>query len=351
MYDDRTLRRQVCAFAAANGFAAPGPDALTLLALGGSDRRFYRIPSRQTSCIAMVSPPPGNEQQAWYEINTLLQSCGIGVPRVFACDNTTHIMLVEDIGDESLYSRLHAAQKREEILDLYERVLELLAGLQVHATPRMGSCPCLYNRRFDYAAFRFETDYFVRSFLREYCAMEPPPGLDAEFHRLAEMLASEPTVFMHRDFQSQNIHIASGNLKIIDFQTATAGPAHYDLVSLLKDAYFVLQPDERELLLQHYFTTRSELGSPVDDPDDFTGTFHLCGLQRNMQALAAFSFLGTHKEKTHFYRHIPTALEYITEMLGMIEDYPCLGSTIEKICCRLATAPPLIGFPEPKNHL
>ena len=223
------------------------------------------------------------------------------------------------------------AKDRQAVLELYKRALVFLAEMQVRATPAMQSCSCLRNRRFDYAAFRAETDYFIRSFLQEYCRMEAPAGLDEEFHRLALTLSAEPLMFMHRDFQSQNMHLTGDQIKVIDFQTATAGPPQYDLVSFLKDAYFVLNDTERSLLLQHYFDARAGLGSPVEDPAAFTHTFHLCGLQRNMQALAAFSFLGTHKKKTHFYAHIPAALGYLEEALNTITDYPCLRAATATI--------------------
>ncbi len=335
MFDDRELRQQICAFAADSGFTGAAPDDLRLLALGGSDRRFYRVPAGETSCIAMISPPPGDEQQAWLDINRFLHSCSIAVPDVFAQDDVHHMMLVEDAGDVSLYHALNGEKDRQAVLELYKRALMFLAEMQVRATPGMQSCACLRTRRFDYAAFRAETDYFIRSFLREYCRMEAPAGLDEEFHRLALTLSAEPLMFMHRDFQSQNMHLTGNHIKVIDFQTATAGPPQYDLVSFLKDAYFVLSDTERSLLLQHYFDARASLGSAVEDTCSFTHTFHLCGLQRNMQALAAFSFLGTHKKKTHFYAHIPAALGYLEEALEIIEDYPCLRATIATIMVRL----------------
>jgi len=331
MLNDYELRQQICNLAAANGFTAAVPDTLRLLAMGGSDRRFYRVVSKKTSCIAMVSPASSDEQQAWLDINRFLHSCSIGVPNIYAQDDVHHIMLVEDAGDVSLYHALNTEQDRKTQLDLYKQALDILAAMQVHATANMQSCTCLRNRHFDYAAFRAETDYFIRSFLQEYCKIKTPPALTDEFHQLALTLSHEPPEFMHRDFQSQNIHLANDQLTIIDFQNATAGPPHYDLVSLLKDAYVVLSESERELLIQYYLETRSELGSPVNDPVAFTRTFHLCGLQRNMQALAAFSFLGTHKKKTHFYTHIPTALDYLEEVLHTINGYPGLRATITAI--------------------
>jgi len=331
MLNDYELRQQICNLATANGFTGAVPDTLSLLAMGGSDRRFYRVVSKKTSCIAMVSPASSDEQQAWLDINRFLHSCSIAVPGIYAQDNKRNIMLIEDAGDVSLYHALQAEQNREAKLELYKRALDVLAAMQVHATPNMQSCRCLRTRRFDYAAFRAETDYFIRSFLQEYCKIEAPPALTDEFHQLALTLSTEPPEFMHRDFQSQNIHLIGDQIKIIDFQSATAGPPHYDLVSLLKDAYVVLSESERKLLIQYYLEARCELGSPINDPVSFRHTFHLCGLQRNMQALAAFSFLGTHKKKTHFYAHIPAALDYLEEALHTINGYPCLNATISTL--------------------
>jgi N-acetylmuramate 1-kinase len=328
MADKLEIRDNICAFAKAHGFPDIRSDDMELLALGGSDRRFYRLRASGRSCIAMISAPPGDEQRAWMDIHRFLNSCTINVPELYAVDNNQHMVLVQDAGDVSMYHALHAATDRQSVLKLYKQALFFLAEMQVRATPRMQSCACLSTRRFNYAAFRYETDYFVRSFLQEYCGMDKPSGLDEEFHHLAEILAAEPVVFMHRDFQSQNLHMVDGRILVIDFQTATAGPPHYDLVSLLKDAYFVLNTHERELLLQDYFDARCKLGSPIKNQSAFIHTFHMCGLQRNMQALAAFAFLGTHKKKTHFFAHIPTALNYLAEALNTRSDFTHLQRTI-----------------------
>jgi len=318
-----------------NGFTGAAPEDLHLIALGGSDRRFYRVAAKNKPCIAMVSPASTDEQQSWLDINCFLQSCSIAVPEIYAHDSQHNIMLVEDAGGVSLYNALQSEKNPQDKIALYKQALTFLATMQVRATPQMQTCTCLKNRHFDYAAFRAETDYFIRSFLQEYCQMEMPTELAAEFHHLALTLSAEPTVFMHRDFQSQNIHLLNDRIMVIDFQSATAGTPHYDLVSLLKDAYVILEEPARNLLLQFYIEERSRLDDPIDDPDAFTRTFHLCGLQRNMQALAAFSYLGTHKKKTHFYTHIPAATRYLEETLEMIKTYPSLRTTIRAIMNQL----------------
>ncbi len=87
MLNDYELRQQICNLAAANGFTAAVPDTLSLLAMSGSDRRFYRVVSNKTSCIAIASPASSDEQQAWLDINRFLHSCSIAVPdmRYYFC--------------------------------------------------------------------------------------------------------------------------------------------------------------------------------------------------------------------------------------------------------------------------
>jgi len=226
MLSDQELRHQICTLAENNGFTGAAPEDLHLLALGGSDRRFYRVTAQNKSCIAMVSPASTDEQQSWLDINRFLQSCSITVPEIYAHDSEHTIMLVEDAGDVSLYTALQAEKKPQAKIALYKQALTFLASIQVRATPHMHTCTCLKNRHFGYAAFRFETDYFIRSFLQEYCDMEASAALIDEFDQLALTLSKVPTEFMHRDFQSQNIHLLNDRIMVIDFQSATNGPPH-----------------------------------------------------------------------------------------------------------------------------
>ena len=135
---------------------------------------------------------------------------------------------------------------------------------------------------------------------------------------------------MHRDFQSQNIYFKDGAVRYIDFQTATRGLMQYDAVSLLKDAYVVLDDRQREELLHFYLDTLISEWRLAIDRDAFVRIFHLAGLQRNMQALGAFAYLSMDKGKTAFAAHIPAALSYLTAALREITEFPLLSGLVEK---------------------
>ena len=118
---------------------------------------------------------------------------------------------------------------------------------------------------------------------------------------------------MHRDFQSQNILIKDGRVRLVDFQGARRGPYAYDLMSLLRDAYVDLGDDLRDDLLTYYISALTAAGAPV--PAEFARDATAAGLQRVMQALGAFAFLSRVKGRTSYRAHIPLAVRHLRELL------------------------------------
>jgi hypothetical protein len=318
-----------------------GDEAFVLLARGGSDRTFYRVLTDRGSFVLMTAPAFRYELKAFLDVGAYLQGCGTAVPAIIAHDTDGQLVLMEDIGDDSLYCLLQKAGGRGRVLELYRQVLCSLAELQMQATPRMGTCHYLKNRSFGYEALRWETDYFTECFLRGYCGInsDDEAGLDHELHSLAVAVAAEPRYFMHRDFQSKNIHFKDGRVRIIDFATATCGLLQYDLASLLKDAYAPLEPDERQELLGFYLQELAGRWGLAPDPAAFTAMFHRAGLQRTMQALGAFAFLSMRKGKPEFAQYIPAGVAALQEALALFPEYPVLGNLAAQAAAGLHNTP------------
>ena len=68
----------------------------------------------------------------------------------------------------------------------------------------------------------------------------------------------------------------------------------------------LISPTEREELLAAYEAKRNAALSPVSE--EFREIFYLCGIQRLMQALGAYGFLGLVKGNKTFLNHIPAAM-------------------------------------------
>jgi aminoglycoside/choline kinase family phosphotransferase len=137
-------------------------------------------------------------------------------------------------------------------------------------------------------------------------------------------------VLVHRDFQSQNVIVRDGRAYLIDFQGMRPGLARYDLASLLYDPYVEISATERVELVGYYRELQRRNGAPEDGA--FDRTLQLCGMQRLMQALGAYGFLGLVKEHPAFLVHIPGA---ITALRGIVERLPGL----ERLSSILADLP------------
>jgi aminoglycoside/choline kinase family phosphotransferase len=303
-----------------------------LLAGGGSDRSYYRMFHESGSLVLMVSPTDKQEVTAFIDVGKFLFNTGIGVPEIIDVDEQGLMLLLEDLGDDSLYNILCHKKNKIDICGYYKKVLLFLAEMQIRPSLSFAQRNYLKNRVFGYEAFRWETDYFRERFLKQFCglSLQKEVLLEEEFNRLASCLDREPKYFMHRDFQSQNIHFKNGQVKVIDFQTATKGLLQYDLASVLKDAYFVIDQKMRAELIDFYLDILNEKWGMKIDHKEFIKTFHLAGMQRNMQALGAFAFLGLQKGKRGFFKHIPAALSYLKEALLLLPDYPVLKETVSE---------------------
>jgi len=134
---------------------------------------------------------------------------------------------------------------------------------------------------------------------------------------------------VHRDFQSQNIIMRNGQAYLIDFQGMRPGLAEYDVASLLYDPYVDLGETERAELLAYYRGRQLENGITIDNGFDFT--LRLCAMQRLMQALGAYGFLGLVKGNKHFLQFIPNALRSLRAVVTKIDNFQPLASFLADV--------------------
>lgn len=299
----------------------PGLTAAPLVEQG-SDRQFFRLSDGSQSVVLMTCAPDDPDFGRYVEIGHFLYERGLGVPEILAVDVASHCVLLEDLGDDTLY--LKAGQERDpQVLEgLYSGVIDLLADLNARATRELSACPAAAGRALDYDQLRWETDYFRENFLQRLLGFDKDrtSGLDEEFIRLARTVASHPRVFIHRDFQSQNILIKNGQARIVDFQGARLGPAAYDLASLLKDSYVVLPAAVRQRLAKRYRRSAARAGGISMSQTDLAEFLVTAGLQRNMQALGAFCFLWLVKGKPQFGKFIRPGLNHLEEGLSELNE-------------------------------
>ena len=324
--------------------AFPGLDPASACPLppAGSARILTRLRHEGGSLVLVENPLPlddaVNENDAFVYLATHLGARGIPVPEVLAYERARGWSLVEDLGDRDLCAEVRSVLRgpgggcnagRERIAALYRDALAVLVRLQVDGAVGFDPARTHNPPRYDTALMRNgESGYFVRELIVHRLGLAAPAGLDAELDRLAARAAeSGAERLLHRDYQSQNLKIHLGRVRVIDFQGARLGPPQYDLAALLLDPYADLPADLRRELLDHYLELYS--ARTGEDRDLFRERFPAIAVHRLMQALGAYAFLGLHRGKPAFLAHIPAALRLLEEQLSPLAgDAPVLASLV-----------------------
>jgi aminoglycoside/choline kinase family phosphotransferase len=273
------------------------------LAGDASTRVYFRVPA---GVLALHPEPFKPEEFPFLEVHALLHSWGLPVPRVLDVDGARGILLLQDLGDETLQETLRVVGEPGRQA-LYVRAVEQLAAFQRSSArgPRLAGC---FNLAFDTEKLSWELHYFVKHFLeglrKRELSVSDRAHLQEAFHSLATEVASLPRVLCHRDFHSRNLMWHRETLFWIDFQDARLGPTSYDLVSLLKDSYVTLPDDLVEDCAEHF----RETALPGEDREEFLRRFDLVGLQRNLKALGTFGYMTNERGTSVYLPYIPGTL-------------------------------------------
>lgn len=314
------LQSALVALLARSGVAL-GCGGLDCLAGDGSDRLFVRCIAADGRKLLAALPSRLNakgmaEAQAAYAIGRHLFASGVAVPEIIAFDADSGILLMEDLGDELLYHRVQS--QPAEVGRWYRAAIEALVVLQVQGAPGFPQEFCWDTPVYDKALMvGRESGYFYQALCRDYLGMEPmTAALTAEFEALAERASEQPAGFvLHRDFQSRNLMLHGGKIRIIDFQGARLGPLGYDLAALLIDPYVNLPRGLRVELFDHYCTVAARY-MPFDR-EVFAAGYYYLALQRNLQMLGAFAFLSQQRGKPFFAAYLQPAVEHLASHLAM----------------------------------
>ena len=299
---------------------------------GGSDRKFYRIDSAADQRLILVKYNLEREENRHYvQIAKFLDSHGIRVPKIYFHDPAEGLIWIEDLGERDLCSYQHEGWLVRRAF--YESALDEI--IKLHSLPES---VCVEMKEhlpaeFNAALYRWEQKYFfdnclVRYFKLNDSARKELVALPA-LREIAKHLSSLPRVLVHRDFQSQNIIIQNGQANLIDFQGMRPGLAEYDLASLLYDPYVDVTEAERSELISYYREQRRKSGTTCDE--DFDCKLRLCAMQRLMQALGAYGFLGLVKGHKQFLQYIPNALLSLRAIVPTIESLQPLASFLAEV--------------------
>ena len=292
------------------------------LAGDGSNRIFYRLSNNQRSFIIMDHPPAeenaAKENISYLKIGEHLLNKGIPVPFIYKYDLESGRFIMEDLGDNSLQQ---AALGSEDPIGIYKKVVGLLVKTQFEGREGFDPDWCYQTKKYDeFTMKKFEADYFSTYFLGEFLDLkEDCAELEPSFKHIVQRASlAENDYFLHRDFQSRNLIIKDDKIGIIDWQGGRLGPLQYDLASLLIDPYVGLKNNHKEILYDYYLKLIEERIPGISD--SFMCYYPYLAVQRNLQILGAFSYLGKIHGKRRFFSYIPPALQSLDGLLDGLNE-------------------------------
>lgn len=312
----------------------------------GSLRNFFRLLSQKGPLCVGVYPhlenfETLNEAGSVIDIGCHLFGKGIPVPEILAFDRKSGLILFEDCGNVRLHDLLggytSSSSSGRELENVYKDVVTSLVQMQINGRDGFDTGWCCDSSYYDRNIMvKKESEYFLKAFYYGLMSGEKCYGIHDEFEDLANHagLGIQP-VFLHRDFQSRNIMIVSGRIRIIDFQGGRIGPPGYDLASLLIDPYSDLSESFQEVILHHYL---DQLHTRIQfKTKDFMQQYYYLSLQRNLQIIGAFSFLYRQRGKIFFKDFLIPALQTLSKTLARNEfcNYSILSKIVNESLVRI----------------
>jgi aminoglycoside/choline kinase family phosphotransferase len=281
-----------------------------------STRSFYRIPFKKGTAVMMLRDRlEPEEDRVFMEVRDHLSTCGVAVPEIYEYDEATGVILMEDLGDFTLEERLRGAGE-EDVSRLYRQAIEQLLRIQVLGTALPRDC-IAFHRAFDEIKLMEELDFFLAHTVEGFYRARIGPGERAAiregFAALAALIAALPRVINHRDYHSRNLMVMDGTLRVVDFQDARMGACQYDLSSLLRDSYTVLESGFRARMIDCYLQGSGEMGVAWHDREEFMQRFDLVSLQRNLKACGTFGYMAVARGKRSYLGCLDPTFAYVKE--------------------------------------
>jgi aminoglycoside/choline kinase family phosphotransferase len=297
--------------------ATTPPASAIAIDLGPDDLPAY------VRALNLVSAPPA--EPPFVNVQRFLKSIGAPVPEIYVADPEHRMLLVEDVGETSLFqATLDGVAKPA---TLYRSAMDELLLIHVEGTRRLGSGCIAASIAYDERLFRWEMEDFLTMGAASVASGTDMNSLVPELDCLAARLGGVPRVLSHRDYHGHNLFVQSDRtglrIRVIDFQDALLAPAAQDLAVLLttRDTGRIIGPEAESRLLDYYIAGLARRGAPCPDAGEFVNSYYLCALQHALKVIGRFNALE-HQGKPGYAAFIPHAAGQARRMLAMLATNP-----------------------------
>ena len=291
-----------------------------------SFRCYYRINTNKKSFIAMDAPPDKEDISSFLAVGKKLYQDDIRVPNLYEINSSLGFILMEDFGKTTYGDALTLKNSDE----LYKNALSTLVTIQKN---------CHYKDISSYTSglllneMSLFEDWYLNKYKKIILNSSEKNDLSKIFNMIIRSNVNQQRCFVHRDFHCRNLMLIDGEIGpgIIDFQDAVNGPILYDLVSLLKDAYFELEEDfildmvirYWEAMIKARLITKNEFA-------DFFKSFEWMGVQRHLKILGIFARLYFRDNKDQYLNNLPLVEKYLKDTTQRYQELFPLRDILNK---------------------
>ncbi len=276
-----------------------------------SFRRYFRIEfsdqSTPKTLIVMDAPPEHEDCVSFLYVANIFSTANVHVPEILAKDLRQGFLLLSDLGSTTYLESIGGNSSIAG--NLYHDAIDAL--IRIQSVSCTGELPD-YDEKLLLKELNLFPDWYLVKHLKVALDTNQKEELSNCFTKIINNNLAQPRVYVHRDFHSRNLMVASPNPGIIDFQDAVYGPITYDLVSLFKDAYIYW--DEEKILdwVIRYWEKARKIGLPVaGNFSDFYRDFEWMGVQRHIKVLGIFARLSCRDGKNNYLRDMPVVINYL----------------------------------------
>lgn len=281
-----------------------------------SFRNYFRaIDDRKGSFIVMDSDPSLENNEKFLYVADLLKKISMPIPNIHHIDDSGRYFLISDLG-KTLYDH----RRESHFLSFYDRAIELLVSMQINGARLKIQLPN-YDDALLYSEMELFKEWFCFHELGLSVQKIEKIDFDTLFMQLIQSASNQERVLVHRDYHSRNIMISDNDeMGFIDFQDAVSGPITYDIVSLLKDCYIKIEPEQMNNMLRIYYDYLIKNHMTNKPLSEFIMDFDLMGIQRHLKAIGIFSRLKHRDKKNNYINDIPLTMSYLKHLGNQYES-------------------------------
>ena len=289
-----------------------------ILPIGGdaSFRKFYRIIlKKSTKIIVSCRKEKYKNLIAYSAINKFLRSNKILTPKLYSCDYSKGIILIEDFGDLTFYKIL---LKKKNKFFIYKKLVDLLIKIQKIKPPKkikniIGKSHIInkYSNKYLFEESNLFFDWYLPRFLSKKKSLDIKKKSNKILFKLYKKLNFPNIHFVHRDYHVQNLMRVGKKIGLIDTQDALIGNPAYDLVSLIDDVR-IRTSKKLKNQIYTYYLSRAEKKYRLNSKK-LLDDFNILSVQRSLKIIGIFSRLFKRDEKKQYLKLIP----YTWQLLEM----------------------------------